>query len=107
MRPIPPKMREEMSDDPYYSRCARQSNECMGFIEWHHAMIYARRQVNKKWAIVPLCHEHHEGKYKNDEYARHIALQRATACDLMKYPRANWEQEKKYLKKKYEDLDNN
>lgn len=55
MRKIPQKLRDELAADPYYKTCARKSGECSGRITWEHAVIYAGRQVNERWAIVPLC----------------------------------------------------
>ncbi len=90
MRPIPLKLREEMSNDPYYKRCARANSECNGRITWEHAFTYAGRQVNEKWAIIPLCWYHHLGaglvKIKNQI----IAAARATLEDREKYDRLNW-----------------
>ena len=53
-------------------------------------MTYAGRQINDKWAIIPLCVYHHLGpglvKQKNIK----IALLRATKNDLAKYSKALW-----------------
>ncbi len=97
MRKIPIELREEMSQDPYYKKCARLGNDCRGRITWEHAWIYAGKQVNEKWAIIPLCEYHHlyEGLDKKENHR--ISLARATQADLDKYPRKNWEQEKIWL----------
>ena len=79
-----------MSDDPYYKKCARTDDDCSGRITWEHAFIYAGKQINERWAIIPLCVYHHlwEGMDKRKNEA--IALARATEEDLAKYPRKNW-----------------
>ena len=99
MRKIPKSLREELSNDPYYSRCARSSHECEGRITWEHAFIYAGRQINERWAIIPLCWFHHLGAGLDKQVNQAIALSRASDIDLMKYPRTNWSQLKKYLLK--------
>lgn len=85
-RPIPPKMRQAMSEDPYYKRCARDSFECNGRITWEHAFTYKGRRLNEVWAIIPLCWHHHLGSGLNKRLNRIIAMSRATDEDLAKYP---------------------
>lgn len=94
MRPIPPKLRQEMADDIYYKTCARADEDCEGRITWEHAFIYAGKQINEKWAIIPLCVYHHLGDGLDKRKNEAIALARATLGDVMKYPRKNWAQMK-------------
>lgn len=90
MTPIPKKLKEEMSQDPYYRECARKDETCYGRITWEHAFIYAGKQIQEKWAIIPLCWWHHlEGGLDKKENQR-IAVARATVEDLAKYPRKKW-----------------
>jgi len=96
MRPIPPALKNEMEEDPYYKRCARKSGECNGRITWEHAWIYGGRQINEKWAIIPLCVYHHLGAGLNKKINQRIALERATDEDLAKYPKKDWNYEKQY-----------
>ncbi len=98
MRPIPPKLKQEMSDDPYYKHCARANSACSGRITWEHAYIYAGKQINEKWAIIPLCVYHHLGEGLDKHENQRIALSRATDEDLAKYPKKDWEKEKIWLK---------
>jgi hypothetical protein len=97
MRLIAQKLRDEMAVDPYYQVCARKSGECQGRITWEHAFLYANRQINEKWAIIPLCVYHHlgAGLVKNEN--QRIALERATLEDLTKYPNFDWEKRRSYL----------
>lgn len=97
MTPIPPKLREEMSNDPYYKVCARKNGECSGRITWEHAWIYAGKQIQEKWAIIPLCWFHHLGEGLNKRINQLISLLRATPEDLAKYPKKDWVYEKKLL----------
>lgn len=94
-----------MGSDPYYKTCARHGHGgCSGRITWEHAFIYAGRQIQEVWAIIPLCWRHHLGDLFNKEINQLIALRRATGLNLYeKYPRENWIQKLKYLESKYED----
>lgn len=104
MRSIPPKMRQEMSNDPFYERCALLGPECGGRIEWHHCWIYGSGgQINHPWAIVPACHNHHEMVKKDKEIKEAfelISLDRASYEDLLPYPRKDWAQIRQYLMEK-------
>jgi len=104
MFPIPLKIRHELEGLDRMKRCARCGAQP---VEWHHALIYRRRQVQEVFAIVALCHSHHVGKGKDDAHARYIALSQATQEDLNKYPKANWEQELNYLKTIYGNKNKN
>lgn len=98
MRPIPPKLRKELSEDPFMAQCIICGDRK---VEWDHVWVYARRQINERWSIVPLCYTHHRGGKLNREYTQYISLQRATDQELSKYPKVNWKQLKQYLEAKY------
>lgn len=100
MRKIPTKLKEEMSIDPYYKKCARFNSECNGRITWEHAWIYAGKQINEVWAIIPLCEYHHLYEGLDKEENQRISLARATDEDLLKYPKKDWGQIRKWLKLK-------
>lgn len=86
MNNIPPKLRQEMADDPYYKRCCvtGATNEK---IEWHHNLIYAGKQVQEKWCILPLAYHIHA--VANDKLIRErldwVMLNRGTDDDLKRY----------------------
>jgi len=103
MRSIPTKMRQEMNNNPYYKKCALRSSECGGRITYHHVWIYAGKQINAIWAIVPACERHHELVNINPEVKEAfelISLERSTPEDLLPYPRKDWDQIKCYLTEK-------
>jgi hypothetical protein len=57
---IPKPLLKEILDDDYYKKCARHSEDnCKGRVTFEHAWIYASRQIQEKWAIIPLCEYHH------------------------------------------------
>lgn len=93
MRPIPPKLRQEMANDPFYRTCSRNAllhdhvckpNPMTGqLIEWEHALYYQGRQINEKYAIIPLCWWAHSGPGLVKEINKWIALNRATDAELL------------------------
>lgn len=83
MTKIPPKLRAEMAEDKYYKKCClAHLGGCSGRIEWHHSLIFAGRQLQEKYAIVPACHEHHYRVSEFNEQFIHVALNRATEGQL-------------------------
>lgn len=101
MNPIPPQIKEELSNDPRMLTCVLlNTGECSGRVQWHHPWTYAGRQINEKWAIVPAC-EHHHGLVNGDtEVKKAFAIASLTLAsdeDLAKYPKMNWTQIKKTL----------
>ena len=103
MRPIPQKLRKEMSADPYYDICVRRNDGwCDGRITWEHAIIFRGWQLNEKWAIIPLCEYHHLGDGLDKNKNRMIALNRATNEELKSISQAvDYLQLKIFLNKKY------
>jgi len=105
MRPIPPKMRQELASDPRMRQCSvwtpnARYGPCEGRIEWHHVWTYGGKQINEPWAIVGACHQHHEDVKKEPETRKafeRYSLGLATAADLMKYSRKGWDQIKKSI----------
>jgi len=97
MAPIPLKLRKEMSVDPFYSVCALAGHHghiCGGKITWEHAITYASRQLQQKWAIVPICERGHGlGKFMDTGSLKKdlnvwIALNRATEEELLEISKA-------------------
>jgi hypothetical protein len=97
IRPIAKRIKEEILKDEFYVKCCRSSNLCGGRITWEHAFTYAGRQINERWAIIPLCWYHHLGKGLDKKENRRIAISRASDEDLLKYKKINW----KVMKTKY------
>ena len=92
MNALPTKLRRDLASDPFYKRCAREGlhgHECAGRITWEHAMYYAGTQLQKKWAIIPLCEKAHNcGPWQdrgdmNKTVNEWIALNRAGDEDLL------------------------
>ena len=92
-----------MAADPFYERCcitgAFAKNEK---IEWHHNLIFAGRQVQEKFAILPLREDIHKNIVQHKEECDWIMLNRATDEQLEKYSRAeNLTAKRDRLNKKY------
>lgn len=104
---IPEKLKQELLKNPYYRICARKGDDCDGRITFEHAFIYAGKQIQEEWAIIPLCWYHHLGKGLNKEINHYIALSRADLRDLRKrMPKKDWSQMFSYLNKKYAQIKN-
>lgn len=95
MRTVPRWLRRKLQLDPFYERCALKGyGACDGRITWEHAVIYAGRQVNEEWALVPLCERHHAvGTYMDagtmdKERNEWVALNRADESTLRGFSKA-------------------
>ena len=97
MRPISPKFRKIINEDPYYRTCANPDPNHSGRMTIEHAWCYASRQIDELWNFVPLCWHHHLGEGLNKKLNQIIALNRATPEDLQKYPNKNWSAERRSL----------
>jgi len=89
MNCIPAKLKKELADDPFYEKCC-YTGRVDEKIEWHHAFIYAGRQVNEKWCIIPLIRSVHK-REKEQELRKRIdwiIFNRATDEQLKKYSKA-------------------
>ena len=112
MNPINNDLRKEISDDSYYKTCCITGKQNVK-IDWHHVWIYAGKQINEKWAIMPIWEMKHSPMGDNDsvhrcketrELVQYLSLKRATDDDLEKYPNKNWKLIFKNLKEKYEGI---
>ena len=101
--PIPKKLREQLANDPYYKICARhKEGGCSGRITWEHALLFAGKQIQTKWSILPLCWYHHLGAGLNKEINIWIALNRASDEELKDISKArDYLKYREYLNKKY------
>lgn len=108
---IPKKQRKEMSVDPEYSSCALAgyfNHECEGRITWEHAIIFAGKSYQAKWAILPLCAKAHAVDFFQDagtmkkEVNIWIAVNRATDDELRAVSKAiNYISYRERLNQKY------
>ena len=85
---MPIKLRNDLSAKKFYQRCC-----VCGVIgvQWHHNLIYAGRQENEEFCILPLCPVCHE-KARNKEFKEKldwIMWNRATDYQINYYSKAN------------------
>ena len=94
MNNIPQKLRITLAADPEYKVCAKSGfpgHICDGRITWEHAVIYAGKQVQARWAIIPICALAHSVDWHqnngdlNKEVNLWIALNRASDEELDAY----------------------
>lgn len=61
--PIPPAIREKLSNDPFMKECIMFAEPCDipcdGRIEWQHFFSYGGKRQSEPYGILPLCHLHH------------------------------------------------
>lgn len=84
MAKIPVKLREEMSNDPFYQQCCitgRRDEK----IEWHHNLIYGGKQVQEKFCILPLLKSVHDKIENYKDECNRIMCNRATDEELTRY----------------------
>lgn len=107
-----PELREEIGNDPEYSRCALlglQFGECQGRITREHSLIHAGKKIQERWAIIPCCAAHHGVDFFQDapteapkEVRVWVALNRASDEDIFRYSKAvNYQREKVRLNAKF------
>lgn len=111
MTPIPKELTVELEADPFYKVCARagyHDHKCQGKITWEHAIIYAGKQLQKKFAIIPLCEYGHAVNFHQDggdlkkEINLWIALSRATDEEILSISKVErYAFQKERLIKKY------
>jgi hypothetical protein len=103
MRKIPEALRQDMQNDPFYKRCCITGTTAEK-IDWHHAVIFASRQVNEKWAILPLARSVHEQVHREPykSMCMWIALNRATVDELRPYCKAiDYIAQRRYYNERY------
>ncbi len=88
---MPRKLRAQLAEDPEYKKCLLEPfMECKGRITWQHALMYGNRQIQERFAILPLCWRHHLGDLHDGKRDRLLAMARASEVDKKKYSRLKW-----------------
>jgi len=87
MRRIPKALRLELEKDPYYKKCCI-TGITTGKIDWHHNLIFAGKQVNEKFCILPLAKSIHDRITEYKEVCDWVMLNRATDAELERYSKA-------------------
>lgn len=90
-----------MEADPFYKQCCITGSKS-GKIDWHHNLIFAGRQVNEKFCILPLLKSIHDNIVVHKEECDWIMWNRATDEEIKRYSKAiDYFKERDRLNKKY------
>lgn len=109
-KPIPPALRREMEQDPFYQRCCVTGIRKGPYtkIDWHHNLVSYlngnKGRVNEKWCILPLYEDVHKMVSRKDikEYLEWIMLNRADEETLKRWSKVeNLIEKRDKLNKKY------
>lgn len=89
MNNIPASLKKEMLADPEYTRCSLLGyHVCGGRITLEHALIFAGKQIQQRFAIIPVCAAGQEVDEYQDAHTMDkkrniwVALNRATEEEL-------------------------
>lgn len=114
MRAIRSNIKKRLVEDASKYGCLRKylmnDHICGGRITFEHVWIYAGRQIDEYWSILPICAKSHsvdeyqDGGIMNKEKNEWLSLWKVQKGDLDNYPRFNWSQRKKYLEEKYGNI---
>lgn len=91
MNHIPKALNDEINEDPFYKKCCLAFlGGCGGRIERHHNLIYAGKQYQAKFCILPACHDHHDMARNKEIKERFdwIMLSRATPAEILSISKA-------------------
>jgi hypothetical protein len=100
-KPIPFKMREQMSSDPYYKKCCitGATNEK---IDFHHNLTFKGQRVNQIFCILPLAKSVHDKISYYKELCNWVMWNRASEQEIKEYSKAeNYQLTKERLNKRY------
>lgn len=108
MNNIPKALRDELASDPFYERCCMTGiSKNAEKVEWHHNLIYAGKQVQAKFCILPILKRLHERAFDPEfkEQLDWIMLNRATDEELGRYSKVDDLKLKRFrLNAKFGDL---
>jgi len=103
---IPDADRKRLAEDPWMITCKGLNEDMLVCTkktqEWHHALMYAGKRIQRWYAIVPLCTDCHRGDngtipLRNRGWAELQAMERDFNALQREHPKFNWEQRKKHL----------
>ena len=110
MRKISDKVNRVWESDPFNKMCVYRyrtdATPCAGRITREHALIYAGKQMDEPYAIIPVCAKHHgvdeyQGRGVEDKrYHEFVAITRGLP-DIERYGRRDWRTELSRLRLRY------
>jgi len=88
---IPKKLLNEILEDKFYKKCCL-TGKSYGKIDWHHNMTWQGKNVQEKFAILPVhnsIHQYHNGLTSEvKEKLNRIMVSRMTEEQLDYYSKA-------------------
>jgi protein involved in ribonucleotide reduction len=99
MRPIPIKLRQRLANRTDMNTCC--ACKAGGKMEWNHVWIYAGKQINEIWSIVPLCTYCHRGNNGTIFQASKEASEKESIKRLVE---SNFENLELYYKKDWDSI---
>jgi hypothetical protein len=102
MRKLSQETKDRIDTDPFYKKCCVCGSI---YVQQHHNLIYAGRQVDDAECILPLCEKHHE-MARNSEFKEildRIMFARMKTSQFNKYGKGGLLQRYLYLSTKYND----
>lgn len=96
MRPIPLKIRQQLSDDLFMKKCCLCGSTGVK-IDFHHNLIYQGRQQNDHKSILPLCEPCHRNANNKEVKEKLDKIMFDRGLDVTLYPKSGLAQRKKYL----------
>lgn len=100
MRKLSQETKDRINTDPFYKKCCVCGSP---YVQQHHNLIYAGRQVDDAECILPLCEKHHE-MTRNSEFKEgldRIMFSRMKTSQFNKYGKGGLLQRYHYLSTKY------
>lgn len=93
MTKIPTKLRAQLAEDPFYQTCCISGDKSArgDRVEWHHNLIFGGKQVQARFAILPLKKSLHlRAGWDKDLRAQldWIMWNRATPEEIKQYSKA-------------------
>ena len=109
MNKIPKKLKDTISLDPFYKRCCLTGEKGTRSdpIQWHHNMIFAGKQVQARFAILPVLESIHKIANRKDikERLDWVMVNRMSDEDLWLYGKGvDWIHRKEYLNGKFGEI---
>lgn len=109
MRKISPNILKRLLKDniPCLRKKILNDHVCQGRTTYEHVWVFAGRQIDEYFSIIPLCAYSHsvdlfqDGGILNKEINEWLSLGKVRYGDLDKYYKKDWNQRKRYLESVY------
>lgn len=115
MRPISAKNRKLIEEDDFFKTSFLSGKKATPSdrIVIHHCFVYAGRQIDDIWNLIPLLNSEHDYNFDKSvhsdhvikKYVEYLTLARADMDEIQKkYYKRDWHFELKKLRKEFDDF---